>query len=160
MLRARRERRWFSLLVFAADWGWGHAFLGFFGFVHGVAGALDGVVEIVLVSLDFNPVGRHLVKNLEKFLGSRGHQIDTLADVFLFFKSYLDEFGAIVNATHVSVEERVKHFGVLVAGGVLQFVLKLLQSIVGKAQEELDALVGRLRVADFVGLQGRQVVLL
>ncbi len=43
---------------------------------------------------------------------------------------------------------------------MLQFVLKLLQAIVGERDEQLEAVVRGLRVADFVGLHWREIVLL
>ena len=60
-------------LIFAADWGWGYGFFGFFGVVDGVAGALDGVVEIVFVDFDVDFVGGDFVQSFEEFLAARSH---------------------------------------------------------------------------------------
>ena len=51
-------------LVFSADWGRGYRFFGFFGVVHGVAGAFYGVVEVVFVDVDVNFVGGDFVQGL------------------------------------------------------------------------------------------------
>src|SRR2546421_7279022 len=48
----------------------------------------------------------------------------------------------------------------LVGSGMLQFILKFLQAVFGETQEQPDALVGVLRVADLVRFHGREVVLL
>src|SRR6266481_9160757 len=43
---------------------------------------------------------------------------------------------------------------------MLQFILKLFQPVIRKGNKQLDALVGGLRVADFVRLQRGQIILL
>jgi hypothetical protein len=43
---------------------------------------------------------------------------------------------------------------------MFELVLKFLQPVVSERQEELDAIVGRFGVADLIGLERRQVILL
>src|SRR5207245_9388719 len=54
----------------------------------------------------------------------------------------------------------IQHVGMTVRRGMLDFVLEFLQAIVREGQKELYAFVGRLRVADFVGFNGRKIILL
>src|SRR4051812_41933484 len=63
-------------LFFTAHGGRGYVFLGFFGVVHGVASAFDGVVKVVFVDVEFRALGGKLGEFFKKFLGARDHQVD------------------------------------------------------------------------------------
>ena len=77
-------------------------------------------------------------------------------NVLLLIDAQIDEIGGVVNAARIAVDQGVEPVGAMQAvAGVRQFVLELLDAIAGEGDEELDALVGRIRVADFVGFSVR-----
>src|SRR5208282_191510 len=135
-------------------------FLGGFGFLGGVLRAFYGVVEIVFIKLRVGGIGGNFLQNDEEVFRPRSHQVDALADVLLFLNAQLNEIGGIVDATDVGVQQRIDHLHMLILGGVLQFVLQLLDAVIREREEQCNALVGRFGLADLVGLKGGKIVLL
>src|SRR5262249_47365624 len=127
---------------------------GLFGFFQRIVGALNGISEVFLVEFAVGALGREFVEDDEKLLGFRSHQVDAFADILLLVDSELNEVGGIVEAPGVSVHQEIQHVLVLVGRRMLELILELLQAVLRKIQEQHNAFVGGLGVADFVGLNG------
>src|SRR5882724_5011724 len=76
---------------------------GLFRIVHRVACAFNGIVEVVLVSVDFDSIRGELLQNLQELLGLGGHQVDTRANILLLLNSELNQVRGIVHASDIRV---------------------------------------------------------
>src|SRR5208283_193703 len=101
-----------------------------------------------------------LLQNLQKVLRFRRHQVYSLPDVVLLLQPQLNQVRRVVHAPAIRIHQVVQHLAMLVGRRVRQLILKFCQPVFRKSQKQLDPVVGRLRIADLVSLNRRQVILL
>jgi len=103
----------------------------------GILRGLDGVVEIVLVSVEQRGLGLEALQVGQEILGVSGEEFHGCVHVFLLFHRDAHDFVAVVDAAGVGVEQIVDALALPAVGRVemRQFVFYFQDAVVGELRE-------------------------